>query len=55
MLWAPGASEEKMGVPEYRVLFTVDVEDYSSRTDAEQRTLQAALGRILTTPPTWPG
>ncbi|WP_433472726.1 hypothetical protein ACQPZP_28100 [Spirillospora sp. CA-142024] len=36
-----------MGVPEYRVLFTVDIEDYSSRTDAEQRTLQAALGRIL--------
>lgn len=36
-----------MTIPEYRVLFTVDIEDYSSRNDAEQRTLQSALGRML--------
>ncbi|HEY8482019.1 MAG TPA: hypothetical protein VIL71_19505 [Spirillospora sp.] len=36
-----------MSVPEYRVLFTVDIEDYSSRKDAEQRTLQTALDRAL--------
>ncbi|MFG2000898.1 hypothetical protein ACGFNU_17305 [Spirillospora sp. NPDC048911] len=34
-------------VPEYRVLFTVDIEDYSSRNDAEQRTLQSALSTML--------
>ncbi|KAB2339644.1 hypothetical protein [Actinomadura rudentiformis] len=34
-------------VPEYRVLFTVDIEDYSSRNDAEQRTLQSALSQML--------
>ncbi|GLZ02890.1 hypothetical protein Acsp03_03570 [Actinomadura sp. NBRC 104412] len=34
-------------VPEYRVLVDGDVEDYSTRTDTEQRTAQAALKRIL--------
>jgi hypothetical protein len=34
-------------IPEYRVLLTVDVEDYSSRTDGEQRTLQSALGATI--------
>lgn len=30
-------------IPEYRALLTVDIEDYSSRNDAEQRCLQSAL------------
>ena len=34
-------------VPEYRVMLTTDIEDYSSRTDAEQRSLQAALADAL--------
>ncbi|GAA2610292.1 hypothetical protein SMC26_24470 [Actinomadura fulvescens] len=34
-------------VPEYRVLFTVDIEDYSGRNDTEQQVLQAALSRML--------
>jgi hypothetical protein len=36
-----------MNIPEYRVLLAVDIEDYSSRTDPEQRTLQTALDRML--------
>jgi class 3 adenylate cyclase len=38
--------EEKMNdcpITEYRAILTVDIEDYSSRTDAEQRVLQSAL------------
>ncbi|WP_141584311.1 hypothetical protein [Actinomadura sp. WMMA1423] len=34
-------------VPEHRVLVTADIEDYSSRNDAEQRVLQSALGDSL--------
>jgi len=34
-------------VPEYRLLFTVDIEDYSGRNDREQHTLQAALDQML--------
>jgi class 3 adenylate cyclase len=34
-------------IPEYRTLLTVDIEDYSSRTDAEQRVLQSALMTAL--------
>jgi class 3 adenylate cyclase len=34
-------------IPEYRALLTVDIEDYSSRTDAEQRVLQSALVTAL--------
>jgi class 3 adenylate cyclase len=34
-------------IPEYRALLTVDIEDYSSRTDAEQRVLQSALMTAL--------
>jgi class 3 adenylate cyclase len=34
-------------IPEYRALLTVDIEDYSSRTDAEQRMLQSALMTAL--------
>lgn len=33
--------------PEYRTLLTVDIEDYSSRTDAEQRGLQSGLMTAL--------
>jgi class 3 adenylate cyclase len=34
-------------IPEYRTLLTVDLEDYSSRTDAEQRVLQSVLMTAL--------
>jgi hypothetical protein len=34
-------------VPEHRVLITADIEDYSSRNDAEQRVLQSALSAAL--------
>lgn len=34
-------------IPQYRALLTVDIEDYSSRTDAEQRVLQSALMTAL--------
>jgi class 3 adenylate cyclase len=34
-------------VPEYRVMLTVDIEDYSSRTDTEQQVLQASLRNAL--------
>jgi hypothetical protein len=34
-------------VPEYRVMLTIDIEDYSIRTDAEQRVLQAAFRSAL--------
>jgi class 3 adenylate cyclase len=34
-------------LPEYRVMLSVDVEDYSSRTDAEQRQLQDALANAI--------
>lgn len=34
-------------VPEYRVVLTTDIEDYSSRTDAEQWVMQAAFRRAL--------
>ncbi|MGI5232924.1 hypothetical protein [Actinoallomurus sp. CA-142502] len=30
-------------MPEYRALMTVDIEDYGSRSDAEQRVLQSAM------------
>lgn len=33
--------------PEYRVLLTADIEDYSHRTDAEQQVLQEALAGAL--------
>ncbi|MFD0684727.1 hypothetical protein ACFQZM_09485 [Actinomadura fibrosa] len=34
-------------VAEYRVLLTVDIEDYSSRSDAEQRALQSVLSESV--------
>lgn len=34
-------------VPEYRVMLTTDIEDYSIRTDVEQQVLQGALIRAL--------
>jgi hypothetical protein len=34
-------------VPEYRVMLATDIEDYSSRNDAEQRALQKALAEAL--------
>jgi hypothetical protein len=34
-------------VPEYSVMLTTDIEDYSTRTDAEQRVLQAAFREVL--------
>jgi class 3 adenylate cyclase len=34
-------------VPEYRVLLSIDIEDYSKRTDAEQCALQEALACIV--------
>ncbi|URM94349.1 hypothetical protein LUW76_08390 [Actinomadura madurae] len=34
-------------VPEHRVIVTPDIEDYSSRNDAEQRVLQSALSVAL--------
>lgn len=34
-------------IREYRAILTVDIEDYSSRTDAEQRDLQSALMTAL--------
>lgn len=40
-------------VPEHRVLVTADIEDYSSRNDAEQRVLQSALGDSLDTAADW--
>jgi hypothetical protein len=37
----------EQAVPEYRVVLTTDIEDYSSRTDAEQWVMQAAFRRAL--------
>jgi class 3 adenylate cyclase len=34
-------------VPEYRAILTIDIEDYSIRTDAEQQVLQGALIGVL--------
>lgn len=36
-----------MKQPQYRVILTVDIEDYSSRSDTEQRVLQTALMSAL--------